>query len=42
MLAAVGYGVAVANARAVVKHAARFETAHHKEDGVALWLQQHL
>lgn len=41
MLAAVGYGVAVANAREVVKQAARFETAHHKDDGVALWLQQH-
>jgi hypothetical protein len=40
MLAAVGYGVAVENAREVVKKAARFITSHHKEDGVALWLEQ--
>jgi Cof subfamily protein (haloacid dehalogenase superfamily) len=40
MLAAVGYGVAVENAREEVKKAARFITGHHKEDGVALWLEQ--
>ncbi len=40
MLAGVGYGVAVANARDEVKQAARFITGHHKEDGVARWLEE--
>ncbi len=38
MLGAVGYGVAVENARDVVKQAARYLTSHHKKDGVATWL----
>lgn len=42
MLAAVGYGVAVANGREVVKNAARFITSHHKEDGVAKWLKDNI
>lgn len=42
MLAAVGYGVAVANGREVVKNAARFITSHHKEDGVAVWLHENI
>lgn len=42
MLAAVGYGVAVANGREVVKEAARFVTGHHKEDGVAVWLHENI
>jgi Cof subfamily protein (haloacid dehalogenase superfamily) len=42
MLAAVGYGVAVENAREVVKKAAGYLTAHHKEDGVARWLEQNV
>jgi Cof subfamily protein (haloacid dehalogenase superfamily) len=41
MLAAVGYGVAVENARDVVKKAAKFHTLHHKSDGVANWLSEH-
>ncbi|WP_298950100.1 Cof-type HAD-IIB family hydrolase [uncultured Nonlabens sp.] len=40
MLGAVGYGVAVENARDVVKKAAKYSTVHHAEDGVALWLEQ--
>lgn len=39
MLQAVGYGVCVANGRDAVKAVASYHTAHHKEDGVALWLQ---
>ncbi|MEN8815291.1 MAG: HAD family hydrolase [Nonlabens sp.] len=42
MLAVVGYGVAVENGREVVKNAARFITAHHKEDGVAKWLKDNI
>lgn len=39
LLEGVGYGVAVENARAAVKKAARYQTGHHKEDGVASWLE---
>jgi hypothetical protein len=42
MLKAVGYGVAVENARDVVKEAADFITDHHKKDGVAKWLLKNL
>lgn len=42
MLQAVGYGVAVENARDEVKQAARHITKHHKEDGVAHWLKNNL
>jgi len=42
MLQAVGHGVAVENGRDEVKQAARHITKHHKEDGVALWLQNNL
>ena len=42
MLESVGYGVAVGNARQEVKNAAQYVTSHHKEDGVARWLQQEL
>ena len=42
MLQAVGYGVAVENGRDEVKQAARHLTGHHKEDGVALWLEKNL
>ncbi len=42
ILAAVGYGVAVENAREVVKKAAGYLTAHHKEDGVAQWLEENV
>jgi len=42
MLAGVGYGVAVDNARDEVKAAARFQTLHHKNDGVAIWLQENI
>ncbi|MGB5980988.1 MAG: HAD family hydrolase [Nonlabens sp.] len=38
MLESVGYGVAVENAREEVKRVARFQTGHHKKDGVAVWL----
>ncbi|PRP68069.1 HAD family hydrolase [Nonlabens agnitus] len=40
MLAGAGYGIAVANGRDEVKQAANHVTAHHKEDGVALWLEE--
>ncbi|SCY41864.1 hypothetical protein SAMN05192588_2778 [Nonlabens sp. Hel1_33_55] len=40
MLTGAGYGVAVANGRDEVKNAARYIAAHHKEDGVALWLEE--
>lgn len=42
MIDAVGYGVAVSNARDAVKKVARFETAHHKEHGVALWIEKYV
>ncbi len=42
MLAAVGYGVAVDNARSEVKAAARYHTDHHKKNGVARWLENTL
>ncbi|WP_124978777.1 Cof-type HAD-IIB family hydrolase [Nonlabens xiamenensis] len=42
MLAAVGYGVAVENARKEVLEAAGYHTGHHKKDGVAAWLSAHL
>lgn len=42
MIDAVGYGVAVANARDEVKKVAQFITSHHKEDGVALWIENHI
>lgn len=42
MLAGVGYGVAVENARDEVKQAAAYITLHHKKDGVASWLEQHI
>jgi hypothetical protein len=42
MLQAVGYGVAVGNARDVVKEVSAFVTDHHKKDGVAKWLQEHM
>ena len=35
MIQAAGYGVAMGNANAVVKAAARYETLHHAQDGVA-------
>jgi hypothetical protein len=41
MLQAVGYGVAVENARDVVKQVASHLTEHHKKDGVAQWLTTH-
>ncbi|MGB3590428.1 MAG: HAD family hydrolase [Nonlabens sp.] len=41
MIKAVGYGVAVENARDIVKQAARYTTLHHKKDGVAYWLARH-
>lgn len=40
MIAAVGHGVAVANARDEVKAVAKAITAHHKEDGVAKYLEK--
>ncbi|BAO55278.1 Cof-type HAD-IIB family hydrolase [Nonlabens marinus] len=42
MLAGVGHGVAVENAREEVKAAARYLAKHHKQDGVASWLQEQL
>lgn len=42
LLAGVGHGVAVENAREEVKKAARHVTAHHKKDGVALWLEENI
>jgi len=42
MLAGVGHGVAVENGREEVKSAARYMTTHHKEDGVAVWLEEHI
>ncbi len=42
MLEGVGHGVAVENAREEVKAAARYITKHHKQDGVAAWLQEQL
>lgn len=40
MIAAVGHGVAVANARPEVLAVAKATTLHHKEDGVALYLSK--
>lgn len=40
MIANVGLGVAVANARDEVKNAAKAITKHHKEDGVAVYLHE--
>ncbi len=40
MIAAVGHGVAVANARDEVKAVAKAVTVHHKEDGVAQYIKQ--
>lgn len=40
MIAAVGHGVAVANARDEVKAVADALTAHHKKDGVAKYIQK--
>ena len=42
MLETVGYGVAVENARTVVKDVASHLTDHHKKDGVAKWLSNNL
>ncbi|MBC9797673.1 HAD family hydrolase [Sinomicrobium weinanense] len=42
MIAAVGHGVAVANARDEVKAVANAITGHHKEDGVARYIQKTL
>lgn len=41
MISAVGYGVAVGNAREELKAVASHITTHHKEDGVAVWLSNH-
>lgn len=40
MIAAVGHGVAVANARDEVKAVAKAITVHHKEDGVAQYIRK--
>lgn len=40
MLKAVGYGVCTANAVDKLKECAGYETLHHKEHGVAHWIQQ--
>ncbi|AMD85678.1 hypothetical protein SAMN05444369_104134 [Capnocytophaga haemolytica] len=42
MIEGVGCGVAVANARQEVKQVADYITTHHKEDGVAHFLKEHL
>jgi len=42
MIAGVGHGVAVENAREEVKAAAAYQTDHHKKDGVAQWIEKHL
>lgn len=42
MIAGVGHGVAVENARDEVKAAARYHTAHHKQHGVAQWIEKFL
>lgn len=42
LLAGVGYGVAVENARTEALSAAKYSTLHHKEDGVADWLEKNL
>ncbi|MCM5661553.1 HAD family hydrolase [Galbibacter mesophilus] len=39
MIGAVGHGVAVSNARDEVKAVAKAVTSHHKEDGVAVYLE---
>ncbi|MGJ8683562.1 MAG: HAD family hydrolase [Nonlabens sp.] len=42
MIAGVGHGVAVDNARDEVKAVAAYQTAHHKEHGVAQWIEMYL
>lgn len=42
MIAGVGHGVAVENARDEVKAVANYQTAHHKQHGVALWIETYL
>lgn len=42
MIAAVGHGVAVDNARDAVKAVAKYLTAHHKKDGVAAWIEKYI
>lgn len=42
MIAAVGHGVAVDNARDEVKAVANYQTAHHKQHGVAQWIKKYL
>jgi len=42
MIAGVGHGVAVENAREEVKAVAAYQTTHHKKDGVAQWIEKHL
>jgi Cof subfamily protein (haloacid dehalogenase superfamily) len=42
LLQGVGHGVAVFNAREEVKAAAAYTTGHHKDDGVAIWLEDYL
>lgn len=41
MIAAVGYGVCVANGREELKAVASHIAPHHKEDGVAKWLESY-
>ncbi|MEP5528709.1 MAG: Cof-type HAD-IIB family hydrolase [Paracoccaceae bacterium] len=40
MIAGVGHGVAVDNARDEVKAVANYHTGHHKKDGVAQWIEK--
>jgi len=42
MLAGVGYGIAVENARPEVIAASKYSTLHHKKDGVADWLEKNV
>lgn len=42
MIEAVGYGVCVLNGRDELKAVAGFVAGHHKEDGVAIWLESTL
>ncbi len=42
MIAGVGHGVAVENARDEVKAVAAYQTTHHKKDGVAQWIEKYL
>jgi hypothetical protein len=40
MIAAVGYGVCMANGREELKAIASHTAGHHKENGVAIWLSE--